>query len=225
VEVMKEFEIPMKLVRLVKINFASTNSKVKIQGKLIPSFETKIGLQGNSLSSILFNLCMEKLIRNIRINQGGKIFIRTRQCLAFADDIVILGRSEGYINGTLEEMATITHQIDLQMNDTKTIYMINRHDGNKINKIELMGKRYEKVESFKHLGSVMTSLNDIEREIKIKIAVDNKCYYALGTILKSRSIFQSIKIRLHKRIIRPAVIYGVETWTLTSKTEKMLMTY
>jgi hypothetical protein len=63
---------------------------------------------------------MEKIIRNIRINPGGTIFNGTRQCLVFADDVVILGRSERYINKTLEEMAAITHQIGLQMNDTKT---------------------------------------------------------------------------------------------------------
>jgi plasmid maintenance system killer protein len=71
----------------------------------------------------------------------------------------------------------------------------------------------------------MTSLNGIETEIKSKIAVDNKCYYALGSIFKQRSISQSIKIRLYKTIIRPAVTYGAETWTLTSKTENMLMTW
>ena len=32
-------------------------------------------------------------------------------------------------------------------------------------------------------------------------------------------------IRLHKTIIRPAVTYGAETWTLTSTVEKMLMTW
>jgi len=36
----------------------------------------------------------------------------------------------------------------------------------------------------------MTSLNDIETEVKSKIDVDNKCYYALGPILKRRSISQ-----------------------------------
>ena len=106
------------------------------------------------------------------------------------------------------------------MNDTKTKYMINRHDENKVKVIELMGKKYEKVESFKYLGSVMTSLNDIETEIKSKIAVGNKCYYALGPILKRRSISQSTKIRLYKTIIRPAVTYGAATWTVTNKTEK-----
>jgi hypothetical protein len=34
VEIMKEFGIPMKLARLVKMTLANTNSMVKIQGKL-----------------------------------------------------------------------------------------------------------------------------------------------------------------------------------------------
>ena len=58
-----------------------------------------------------------------------------------------------------------------------------------------------------------------------KIAIGNKCYYALGPILRRRSISQSVKIRLYKTIIRPAVIYGAETWTVTNKIEKMLMTW
>jgi hypothetical protein len=114
VEIMKEFGIPMKLVQLVKITLTNTNSKVKIHGKLSPSFEITTGLrQGDSLSTLLFNLCMEKIIRNIRINPGVTILDRTRQYLAYADDVVILGRSEGYLKKTLEEMATITHQIGL----------------------------------------------------------------------------------------------------------------
>ena len=71
----------------------------------------------------------------------------------------------------------------------------------------------------------MSSLNDIETEIKSRIAIGNKCYYALGPVLRRRSISQSIKIRLYKTIIRPAVTYGAETWTLTNKIEKMLMTW
>ena len=104
VELMKEFEIPMKLLRLVSMTLANTKSKVKIQEKLSPSSETMIGLrQGDSLSTLLFNGCTEKIKRNVRSNPGGTIYNRTRQCLAHADDVVILGRSEGYIKKTLEE--------------------------------------------------------------------------------------------------------------------------
>jgi len=81
---------------------------------------------------------MEKIIQNVRINPGGTIFNRTRQRLAYADDLVILRRTEGYIKRTLEEMAEITQQIGFQMNDTKTKYMINRHDGNEVKEIELI---------------------------------------------------------------------------------------
>ena len=51
---------------------------------------------------------------------------------------MILGRSEGYIKKTLEEMVAITQQTGLQMNDTKTKYMLNRQAGNKVKEIELM---------------------------------------------------------------------------------------
>jgi sorting nexin-29 len=61
VEIMKEFGIQMKLVRLVKMTLANTYSNVKIQGNLSTSSETTTGLrQGDSLSTLLFNLCMEK---------------------------------------------------------------------------------------------------------------------------------------------------------------------
>jgi hypothetical protein len=57
----------------------------------------------------------------------------------------------------------------------------------------------------------MTSTIDIDTEIKSKLSAGNKCYYALGPILKRRSISQLIKIRLYKTIIRPVVIYGADT--------------
>jgi hypothetical protein len=56
---------------------------------------------------------MEKIIRNVRINPGGTIYNRTRQCLLYVDDVVILVKSEGYIKKTLVEMVEITQQVDL----------------------------------------------------------------------------------------------------------------
>ena len=47
--------------------------------------------------------------------------------------------------------------------------MLNRQVGNIVKEIELVGKKYEKVESFKYLGAMITSLKYIETEIKSKI--------------------------------------------------------
>jgi hypothetical protein len=66
----------------------------------------------------------------------------------------------------------------------------------------------------------------METEIKSKIAAGNKRYCALRPILKRRPISQSIKtIRLYRTAMRPTMIYGAETWSLTSKIESMLMTW
>jgi hypothetical protein len=168
---------------------------------------------------------LEKIIRNVKINPGGTILNRTRQCLAYADDVVILGRSVGYITETLQEMVAVAPHIGLHMNNTKTKYVINRYDRNKLKEVEILGNKYEQVQSFKYLDSVITSLNDKQTEIKSKISVGNKCCHALGPILKKRSISQSTKIRLYKTVIRPIVIYGAETRSLTNKIENMLMTW
>jgi ribosomal protein L12E/L44/L45/RPP1/RPP2 len=68
--------------------------------------------------------------------------------MVYVDNVVILGRSEGYTKKTLEKMAAVTQQIGLQTNDTKTKYLVNRQVGNKVKEIELRGKKYEKIEYF-----------------------------------------------------------------------------
>jgi hypothetical protein len=51
------------------------NCRVKIQGQLSSNFKVKVGLrQGVALSTILFNIVSEKVIRNIEINPNGTFF-------------------------------------------------------------------------------------------------------------------------------------------------------
>jgi hypothetical protein len=63
---------------------------------------------------------MDKIIRNVKINPGRTILDRPRQCPVYAHDVVMLGRSVGYVTETLEEMAAVAPQIGLRMNNTKT---------------------------------------------------------------------------------------------------------
>jgi hypothetical protein len=51
-----------------------------------------------------------------------------------------------------------------------------------------MGKKFENVESFKYLGSLVTDLNEMEIEIKSTLAAGNRSYHALGPLFKKRSI-------------------------------------
>ena len=46
-----------------------------------------------------------------------------------------------------------------------------------------------------------------------RTAVRNRSYFALNTVLKSRLVTQSIKLRLYKTLIRPVVACGGKTWS------------
>jgi hypothetical protein len=69
-----------------------SNGKVKIQGQQTEAFDIERGLrQDDALSTILFNIVLEKVIRNSESNPNGTDFNGMRQYIARADGVLILG--------------------------------------------------------------------------------------------------------------------------------------
>jgi hypothetical protein len=65
-----EFGVLMKLVRLIKMCLNETYSKVRIGKHLTDSFPIQDGLkQGDSLSPLLFNFALEYAVRKVQLNQ------------------------------------------------------------------------------------------------------------------------------------------------------------
>jgi len=50
----------------------------------------------------------------------------------------------------------------------------------------------------------------------------NRCDYAYGKLIKSRILNRSSTLKIYKNLIRPAVTYGREAWTLTARGEQYL---
>ena len=89
---------------------------------------------------------------------------------------------------------------------------IGRHRGMIVNAhIKIGSNSYEKVKTFKYLGSLLTSHNSIQKEIKCRLKAGNSGYYSVQTLLSSRLLSKNLKIKIHKTIIFPVVLYGCET--------------
>jgi hypothetical protein len=87
-----EFGVPMKLVRLIKMCLNETYSKVRIGKHLSDSFLIQNGLkQGDALSPLRFNFASEYDIRKVQENQVGLKLNGTHHLLAYADDVNLLG--------------------------------------------------------------------------------------------------------------------------------------
>jgi dipeptide/tripeptide permease len=74
-------------------------------------------------------------------------------------------------------------------------------------------------------SSKINNDNTIEEEIKERIALCNKAYFANRKFLKSKSVTKRSKLKLYKTLIRPVVIYGSETWVLKEAMIQKLMVF
>ena len=79
---------------------------------------------------------------------------------------------------------------------------------------EIDGETVEIVADFIFLGSKITADGDCSHEMKRRLLLGRKVMTNLDSILKSRDITLSPKVRLVKAVVFPVVMYGCESWTI-----------
>ena len=79
---------------------------------------------------------------------------------------------------------------------------------------QIDGETVQTVADFIFLGSKITEDGDWSHEIKRCLLLGRKVMTNLDSILKSRDIILSTKVRLVKAMVFPMIIYGCESWII-----------
>ncbi|KAL4112841.1 hypothetical protein QTP88_016561 [Uroleucon formosanum] len=166
----------------------NTQNVVRIIGEISEPFIVKNGLrQGDALSPVLFNLPLEEIIRSLprgqrmEVNEG---YI----CLAYADDLVLLGDTRQDVIQILSNLMKASKQMGLSVNQEKTKYMfLSRKTKNEedMKDLEVDGLTFQQVNSFKYLGVNVNNTNCMHEEIKLRLQSANKAYFAMLSLFKS----------------------------------------
>jgi len=121
---LEDFGLPSKLVRLIRNCNSNTFCRVRYLGETSTQFEVRNGLrQGNALSPTLFNLALERVIREMQ-NTRKIEMLGGNTLLAYAHDIVILGESKSELTTSTLNLLINSEKMGLQVNKSKTKFMI-----------------------------------------------------------------------------------------------------
>lgn len=173
-------------------------------------------------------MVLEKVKRSIGERQGGiEIGGANIMSMEYADDVGILGENIAQVQELYDAYKEAAQRVGLVVNENKTKVMkMTRDEENgqmQQNNAPIDG--IERVSEFKYLGSLLTSNNDMKKEVMARIAAGNRCFYSLLDIYKKREVTRTTKLRIFNAIIRPITTYGCETWTLTKHLRQKLMVF
>jgi len=91
------------------------------------SVSEKSGLrQSDTMSLVLSNIVLEKVIRamNIRPGEGLKLQDSSIGLLAYVDDLVLMGESSNVLKSLFNCLQRLASKVVLQINKPKTEYMV-----------------------------------------------------------------------------------------------------
>jgi len=90
----------------------------------------------------------------------------------------------------------------------KTKYLVMSRDQNagQSQNVKTDNSSFDRVEQFKYLGTALRNQNYIQEEIKSRLRPWDVVYCSL--------LAKNIKIKIHRAIILPLVLYGCETWSI-----------
>ena len=108
----------------------------------------------------------------------------------------------------LRKVKEESEKIGLKLNIQKTKILVS----SPITSWQIDGETMETVADFVFLGSKITADGDCSHEIKRRLLLGRKVMTNLDSILKSRDITLSTKVRLVKAVVFPVVMYGCESW-------------
>lgn len=211
--------IPNHYTNIIKTIYS--NSKAKIQMETLgEEFCIQRGVrQGDPLSPKLFSAVLESICRKLNWDKYGiNINGSKLHHLRFADDLILLDEHPENLESMINNLNDESIKVGLKMNTSKTKVMTNTA------KVDIRVKDgvLEYVEDYTYLGQVISTKDQMTKEINLRIATGWKKYWALKEIMKSKELGMSTKRKIFNSCILPCLTYGCETWTLTKALREKL---
>ncbi|KAK3528880.1 hypothetical protein QTP70_011755 [Hemibagrus guttatus] len=211
---MRKSGVAEKYVRVVQDMYERSRTVVRCAVGQTEEFNVEVGLhQGLALSHFLFAIVMDQLSEEVRQESPWTMM--------FADDIVICSESREQVEENLERWRFALERRGMKVSRSKTEYMcVNEREGS--GTVRLQGEEVKKVQEFKYLGSTVQSNGECGKEVKKRVQAGWNGWRKVSGVLCDQKISARIKGKVYRTVVRPAMLYGLETVSLRKRQESEL---
>ena len=137
--------------------------------------------------------------------------------LIYADDQAMVAHPSEELENKLSNWNTIMVENGMRISKEKSEVMLLSRAHQDVN-IYLEKQSLKQCRNFKYLGVEFNYQNYSKLEITSRIHKFTNNLYLLYPLMKDRNILLKVKTIIYISTLRPILIYGHESWTLTSET-------
>ena len=227
-KILQAYGVPEKIVNLIKAVYTNTRARVETPDGNTDLFDILAGImQGDTLAPYLFIITVDFVLRKVFEGNDDLGFtlqkrrskrypsLKVTDC-AFADDLATISDNMHDAQETLRQIEEAAALVGLSINPSKTEYMKYNLEEGLITSLD--GNLLKEVDDYKYLGAWISSS---KKDISTRIAIAWSTAHKLDPIWKSK-LPNNTKIRLLTSTVESVLLYGCESWTLTTALTKRL---
>ncbi|KAK3507981.1 hypothetical protein QTP70_008883 [Hemibagrus guttatus] len=133
----------------------------------------------------------------------------------------LYSESREQVEENLERWRFALERRGMKVSRSKTEYMcVNEREGS--GTVRLQGEEVKKVQEFKYLGSTVQSNGECGKEVKKRVQAGWNGWRKVSGVLCDQKISARLKGKVYRTVVRPAMLYGLETVSLRKRQESEL---
>ena len=215
--ILLKYGIRGKIYKCIKLLYANPKACVKVNNFVTEWFDITSGVrQGDPLSPTLFCILINELIEEVKQLQLG-VFVKDRRLsiLAFADDIVLIGRDESELAILLRQVEMWCRKYRLMVNTEKTkiVHFRRKRKDRSCHVFKFNDQNLEYVSNYKYLGVTMHEHMEFKVNAEILAGSAGR---ALGGVLSKFKTLKNVGFRTFEKMYYTSVVpimdYSCGVW-------------
>lgn len=215
-----------EIIQTIRALNSDTTTRILVNNSLTDEVPISTGIrQGDSLSPLLFNMVMDRIIEEAKgAGHGYRTDKGAISIVCYADDALLISENEDDLQRLTHQFYLTSSRYNMEISIQKTKSLVVAKNPVRC-KLIVNDQAIEQVMTFTYLGVEISSSQDRKTEVlqqSKKAARMAGCLRDL--VWNNKYMKREGKVRIYKTCIRPILTYAAETRADTAKTKSIART-